>query len=242
MLANRSDREESGTFVIEGEHLLEEAIRSGWQVVEVFVDPDRPIKVGLEHLVVRRLEAGVLDRVATTESPQGVLAEVRRAPMPDRPRSGWMLVLDRVSDPGNLGTLIRSAEAFGASAVGCTKGTVDPFNPKSLRSAAGATFHVPLIVDIELRSLADWGFKALGTTSHEDARPVPIENANLQGDVAILLGNEARGLDPDAPVDQWVSIPQQGRSESLNVAMAGTVIAYVVSSRRVPPATSTSVS
>lgn len=210
-------------------------MRAQWQVREIFVDPERS-SVALDGLDVRgvpvhELQDGVLERVATTESPQGVIAEVSRRKFDAQPQ-GWILAVDRLGDPGNLGTLIRSAEAFGAAAVVCTPGTVDPFNPKALRAAAGATFHVPVHVERALEDLRHWGFRVLGTTSHESPRTHDISLVDVDGNVAVVLGNEAHGLDSDAPVDQWVSIPHAGRSESLNVAMAGTVVSYVMSSRR----------
>lgn len=235
LLSSKSERDEAGSFVVEGRHLLEEALRAKWQVREVFVDPARSTSAldGLDvrDVPVHELQEGVLERVATTESPQGVIAEVGRRSHADQPQ-GWVLAVDRLSDPGNLGTLIRSAEAFGAGAVVCTTGTVDPFNPKALRAAAGATFHVPVHVDRALDDLRGWGFRVLGTTSHDSQGVTDIGSADLGGMVAVVLGNEAHGLDPDAPVDEWVSIPHLGRSESLNVAMAGTVLSYVIASRR----------
>ncbi|MEN9300813.1 MAG: hypothetical protein RLZZ254_594 [Actinomycetota bacterium] len=235
LLSSKSERDEAGSFVVEGRHLLEEALRAEWQVREIFVDPARSAEMladlDVRGVPVHELQDGVLERVATTEAPQGVIAEVVRRSFDAQP-DGWVLAVDRLSDPGNLGTLIRSAEAFGAGAVVCMKGTVDPFNPKALRAAAGATFHVPVRVDCALDDLRKWGFRVLGTTSHDSQRVTDIGTADLGGQVAVVLGNEAHGLDPDAPVDEWVSIPHLGRSESLNVAMAGTVVSYVMSSRR----------
>ena len=235
LLSSKAERDEAESFVVEGRHLLKEALRAKWRVREIFVDPARATAalagLDLRDVVVHELQEGVLERVATTESPQGVIAEVERRSFDAQP-DGWVLAVDRLSDPGNLGTLIRSAEAFGAGAVVCTKGTVDPFNPKALRASAGATFHVSVRVDCALDDLRRWGFRVLGTTSHDLQRVTDIGVADLGGRVAVVLGNEAHGLDPDAPVDEWVSIPHVGRSESLNVAMAGTVVSYVMASRR----------
>ena len=236
LLSNKSERDEAKSFVVEGRHLLEEALRAKWNVLEVFVDPERAdaalAGIDLRNVVVHELQDGVLERVATTESPQGVIAEVARRDFAGFDLTGWVLVVDRLGDPGNLGTLIRSAEAFGASAVVCTAGTVDPFNPKSLRAAAGATFHLPVLVDHQIEDLSRKGFRILGTTSHGSPRTSDVAAVSVDGNVAVVLGNEAHGLDPDAPVDEWVSIPHAGHSESLNVAMAGTVLSYVMASRR----------
>lgn len=228
--------------MVEGEQLLAEAIEARWSIDEVFVDPDRVVDLDLSGFTVHQLQAGVLERVATTESPQAVIAVIRRRETPGSSLHGWMLVLDRLGDPGNVGTLIRSAEAFGACAVACTAGTADPFNPKAIRASAGALFHVPVLVNESLDALRERGFRLLGTTSHGDPRTTSLEGANFAGDVAVVLGNEAHGMDSHAPVDAWVSIPHVGRSESLNVAMAGTVMSYLVSSRRGNGGARTSVS
>jgi len=241
LLASKSERDAEGCFVVEGIHLLQEALKAGWTVEDVFVDPARVADLGLRGLVVHELQDGVLERVASTESPQGVIAVVRRQVVRRQPEliadqvgalHGWMLVLDRLADPGNVGTLVRSAEAFGACAVSCLPGTVDPFNPKALRASAGATFHLPVLTDVPLESLRESGFRLLGTTSHGGPHTTSIESGDFSGDVAIVLGNEAHGMDEKSPVDGWLSIPHGGRSESLNVAMAGTVVSYVVATKR----------
>jgi TrmH family RNA methyltransferase len=218
--------------VVEGEQLLVEAIRGEWTVLDVFVDPDREVSIDLSRLMVHELKAGVLERVATTESPQAVIAVVKRKEWSVQALHGWILALDRLADPGNVGTLIRSAEAFGACAVACVAGTAEPFSPKAIRASAGAIFHLPVLTNTTLDALRDRGFRLFGTTSHGDPRTTSLEGANFDGDVAVVLGNEAHGMESDTPVDEWLSIPHVGRSESLNVAMAGTVVSYVVASRR----------
>lgn len=228
--------------MVEGEQLLAEAIAARWSIDEIFIDPDRRTTLDLSGTTVHELKAGVLERVATTETPQSVIAVVRRRAWPEQSLRGWVLVLDRLSDPGNVGTLIRSAEAFGACAVACTSGTAEPFSPKAIRASAGATFHVPVLVNVSLDSLQARGFRLLGTTSHGDPRTTDLASMDFAGDIAVVVGNEAHGMDPHAPVDGWVSIPHRGRSESLNVAMAGTVMAYVVSCRRAKGDGRTSVS
>jgi TrmH family RNA methyltransferase len=149
--------------------------------------------------------------------------------------SDWLLVLVEVADPGNLGTLVRSAEAAGASGVVLVGSTVDPWSPKVLRASAGAMLHVPIWQIDSLDQLQMAGVKLLGTTSHNNddgLNPESIYTADLSGLVGVVLGNEARGLDPESHVDAWVTVPQVGRSESLNVAMAGTVIAMHIAHAR----------
>lgn len=212
---------------MEGPVLLVEAVQAGFTVVEQYVrdDYDEYIAPSVQTF---ELEARTFQSVSDTESPRGVLAVCE---MPGEPRvdlgvTDWVLVADEVSDPGNLGTLIRSAEAAGVSAVILSGSTVDPWSPKVVRASAGAVFHVPLLHDESLHSVRQRGVRLLGTTSHEaigSALPTSMYECDVSGTVGVVVGNEAHGLPTDAPVDEWITIPHVGRSESLNVAMAGTV-------------------
>jgi TrmH family RNA methyltransferase len=236
-LGRRSARLEENVFVVEGPTLVDHAVRAGWELESVFVaaghwsyrPPDVP---------VHELAQNVMERVATTEAPQPVLGVVRRrvSTLDALHEAGLVLVADRVGDPGNAGTMLRSAEAAGADAVVLTQGSVDVFNPKVIRSSAGAVFEVPVVVDVSLddvlRSLRAGGrFRSYGTTSHT-ADATPYTRLDLTGPSLIVVGNEAAGLAPDAAVDQWITVPHAGRAESLNVAMAATVLLFEVARQR----------
>jgi TrmH family RNA methyltransferase len=150
----------------------------------------------------------------------------------------FVVVLDRVGDPGNLGTILRSAEAAGADLVVLTAGSVDPYNPKVVRSSAGALFHVP-VVTAAIDDVVAAGFELFGTTSHgfPGRTVVSYAETDLTGRIALVMGNEAAGLPDDwddavGPVRSWITIPHLGRSESLNVAMATTVIAFEAARQR----------
>ena len=183
------------------------------------------------------LDAKTFNSVADTESPRGILAVCA---MPDAgslsfDASDWLLVLHEVSDPGNLGTLVRSAEAAGATGVVLVGNSVDPWSPKTVRASAGAIFHVPVWQVDSLETLSALGVRLLGTTSHDSlgvSHPESIYEADLSGLIGVVLGNEAHGLPTDAAVDSWITIEHAGRSESLNVAMAGTVVAMHVARTR----------
>ena len=175
------------------------------------------------------LAAGVIERVASTDSPQPILAVVRiPAAVVDLATAGLVLVADRIADPGNLGTILRSAEAAGVDAVALTAGSVDPFNPKVVRASAGALFRVP-VLDASLASVHAAGLRIIGTSSHRGSAHT---DSDLTGRIAIVVGNEARGLPDDAQVDEWVTIRHHGRAESLNVAMAATVLCFEASRQR----------
>lgn len=229
LAGRRTSRFEESAFIVEGAVLVTEALDAGWHVIEQFVAPGADPIVGAG--AVRHLAPGVMERIASTEAPQPVLAVVERS-FADRSvldRAGFVVVADGVSDPGNLGTMMRSAEAAGADCVVLTPGTVDPSNPKVVRGSAGAVFRVPVVEETNLDDVRSVGLVRLGTSSH---RGTAHTDTDLRRRVAIVLGNEARGLSDDAHVDEWIKIAHAGRSESLNVAMACTVLCFEVARQR----------
>ena len=239
LLGRRSARHGEGRFVVEGPTLAHEAVAAGWKCQAQFVTPGEGVVVDGAGPVFE-LGEGVLERVGSTETPQAPLVVVE---MPDEPATladaQFLLVLDRIQNPGNLGTILRSAEAAGADAVVLTPGSVDPYNPKTVRASAGALFHVPVIV-ASIDEVRDAGeHRLIGTSSHggTDRSVVAHTAADLKGSVALILGNEAAGLpaewtDSEGPIDSWITIEHSGRSESLNVAMAATVLAFEVARQR----------
>lgn len=213
-------------FVIEGPTLVQEAVTAGVHIVEQYVRID--YDGYMASAPVYELDTHTFNSVADTEAPRGILAicEMPTESSLLTSSASWYLIADQVSDPGNLGTLIRSAEAGGVTGIILSGSTVDPWSPKVVRASAGAVFHVPIWQMDSLQDIGQHGVKLLGTTSHEaiDGRhPESIYECDFHGCVGIVVGNEAHGLSDDAPVDTWITIPHQGRSESLNVAMAGTV-------------------
>ena len=146
--------------------------------------------------------------------------------------NSWVVVADKISDPGNLGTILRSAEAAGASAVLLTSSTVDAFSPKVVRASAGAIFNIPVFEGVTLEEVSQFGFKLMGSSSHQIENSVDFTNADLTGSVAIVLGNEAHGLPAATKVEGWLTIPHSGRGESLNVAMAATLLCFEVNRQR----------
>lgn len=202
-------------------------MQAGIVVVEQYVREDYN-DYEAPRVTTFEMESRTFQSVSDTESPRGILA-VCQMPSTDDisfDENDWVLVADEVSDPGNLGTLIRSAEAAGVSAVVLSGSTVDPWSPKVVRASAGAVFHVPLLQVDSLNDARAHDIRLLGTTSHVaigSAMPISLYDADVSGTVGIVVGNEAHGLATNAPVDTWITIPHVGRSESLNVAMAGTV-------------------
>ena len=219
----RSSRSEEGVFVVEGALLVAEAVAAGWDVEAQFVAPGVAPVDGAEP--VFELARGVAERISATETAPGLLAIVRAqiaepAVLTD---AGLVIVADRLADPGNLGTILRSAEAAGVDVVAVTPGTVDVLNPKVVRASAGSVFHVPVVVPVGLEDVRRSGLRLVGTSAR---RGTPHTELDWAGRVAIVLGGEAHGLPDDAPVDAWVRIEHAGRAESLNVAMAATVLCF----------------
>jgi RNA methyltransferase, TrmH family len=235
----RSARLDERAFVIDGPVLLAVALEAGVEVREVLVEPggegdavDAAVAAGVP---IRHLAAGTLARATDTVTPQPVAAV---AALPDTPVDVAMdvaagspitLVLAGVSDPGNVGTLLRVAEAAGARAVLFCDSGADPWNPKCVRASAGAVFHVTVGIGGDAVKVLD-GLQRRGvrTAATVVRGGVAYDEADLTGPLALVLGNEAHGLAgslADA-VDLHLSIPMVGRTESLNVAMAGSVVAF----------------
>ncbi|MGI8491991.1 MAG: TrmH family RNA methyltransferase, partial [Acidimicrobiales bacterium] len=186
------------------------------------------------------LEAGVLERVAATVNPQPLLAVVRRVDIAFDTLAGrhptLVVVCVEVRDPGNAGTILRSAEAAGSDGVIFCEGTVDLFNPKTVRASAGALFHVPvaLAAGAAAETLAlvwEWGLVRLGLVASGGEG---YDSADLTQPLAIVVGNEANGLAPElrSTLDRCLSIPMPGRAESLNVSMAATVMCFEAARQR----------
>ena len=230
-MGRRSARLDEGAFVVESPSLIADAVAAGWEVEAIFVADGAWTYVPPADVAVFELGPNVMERVASTETPQPALAGVKRrtAPVSVLASADFVLVADRVGDPGNAGTLLRSAEAAGADAVVFTAGSVDAFNTKTVRASAGSLFHVPVVVDASLDDVSSAGLRRLGTSSHHGT---PYTVADLSGRIAIVVGNEAHGLGDDTDVDEWLTIPHRGRSESLNVAMAATVLAFEAARQR----------
>jgi TrmH family RNA methyltransferase len=244
LLGRRSARQDERAFVVEGARLLGEALAAGHPVERVFVAPGiGPADAAVVEAAaaagapVHHLAAGVLERVADTVAPQPVAAVVPAVdrPLDDLRHADFLLVAVDLRDPGNAGTVLRSAEAAGAGGVVFCDGSVDVCNPKTVRASAGSLFHVPVSVGGEpmdvLDRIGSWGVRRLGTVARGGQ---DYTEAHVAGPVALVLGNEAHGLPSAAAecLDGTVTIPMVGRSESLNVGMAAAVLCFEVARQR----------
>lgn len=264
----RSPREIPEAIGLEGEHLLAEALRSGLRLRTVFLraDPDHrdsSLRM-LERLAlpapvpIVSLNPAVFASAVETESPQGIaaLVEPPRFSLAEalgeldtpaaRPQRAAPLVLiaAAIQDPGNFGSLIRSAEAFGATGVIALPGTVDVWNGKALRASAGSVFRVPVVQEkpgpafsvLAERSIPVVAAVPARTTGRGDGEAIPCSRYDLTGPVAILIGNEGAGLSEEMfeRAAARVSIPMPGPVESLNAAVAASILLYEASRQRNP--------
>ena len=228
-------------FVVEGTLGVATALDAGAPVEALFAAPGADAGI-TQHALdagvrVYDLAPGVMERVADTVTPQPLAAVVRfvDVPLRDLHDASFVLVCADVRDPGNAGTVLRSAEAAGADGVVCADGSVDIYNPKTVRASAGSVFHVPIVAGGDpvsvVEQFAEWGMTPIGAVAHGGTDPAEID---LTQRIALVLGNEASGL-PSTVVDALharATIPLQGRAESLNVGMAAAVLGFEVARQR----------
>ncbi|MGG3469688.1 RNA methyltransferase [Neobacillus pocheonensis] len=228
-LLTKKERDRSGTFLVEGFHLVEEALKQGEQVLEIIVSekvgvPPRWDTAGTPVTLVTE---EISNSLSETEAPQGIYA-VCRQPDQGALDAKTYLLIDAVQDPGNLGTMIRTADAAGIDAVIVGRGSVDIFNSKVLRSAQGSHFHLPIIRG----DLHEW-------TSKLKEKNIPLFGTALEGasaytdtstneSFALIVGNEGSGVNNELLANTTANlyIPIYGKSESLNVAVATGILLY----------------
>ncbi|MEB3298048.1 MAG: RNA methyltransferase [Candidatus Sericytochromatia bacterium] len=234
-------RREAGVFVVEGTRLLEALLVADWPVREVYVVPEREGTLPAAWRDRTTVVAShVYAAMSTLEHPEGVLAVVELPVAPRmpavRPDSLW-LALDGLQDPGNVGALIRTADAAGVEAVLLGPGCADPFQPKVVRASMGSVFHVPMVRVPDMlaccASTRASGMRWVATTL-DDA--VPLWHAALAGPLCWWMGREGTGLPKAAlaAADIRVHIPMPGRAESLNAAAAAAVCLFETARRRRP--------
>jgi TrmH family RNA methyltransferase len=243
-----------GAYVVEGPTLVLEAIDAGVAIESAYVDADANSdavaavadRLDRAGVGVYDVAGGVLDKLGGAVTPQGIAAvaalgtvtldaALAEAGATAAAAAAPVVVLAGVADPGNAGTLLRTAEAAGAGAVVFAGPSVDPFAPKVVRSSAGSVFRLPIVVEADAASVltrvASAGRRLIGLAT--DAGTVWHE-ADVAGPLALVLGNESHGVpEPLAnAIDEWVRIPMAGRVESLNVATAGAVVLFEAARQR----------
>lgn len=232
-LKEKKHRIKSNKYLIEGLRFVEEAIKSKVSIdsiiftesfkeknPEFFLNIDDDVKLILMNDVL-------LKQLCSTENPQGVLGVIN---MQNKElKNGELVILvDKVQDPGNMGTIIRTAHAAGAAGIVMTKGTVDIYNDKTLRSTMGSIFYIPVVEDDSLdfvKSLKETGYRLVVSSLQGENN---FFDENLKGNIIIAVGNEGNGVSDEVYniSDIKVKIPMPGNAESLNVAVATSVMIY----------------
>ncbi|MBE6063667.1 MAG: RNA methyltransferase [Clostridium butyricum] len=235
-LKERKNRIKSGKYIIEGFRLVKEAFKVGIDVDYLIVTSDGKEKLELylggylnEKINVYEMSDVLFKELIFTEQPQGIVAVINMNEKPLNLNGSFYLLCDKVQDPGNLGTIIRTAHAVGVEGIILTKGTVDIYNEKTIRSTMGSIFYVPIHYDDEnytlVKQLKREGFKTVVTAL--DANKNFFEQ-DIRGKVLLTVGNEGNGVSDEIVelADIKVKIPMPGNAESLNVAIATSVIMY----------------
>lgn len=226
-LLTKKERDKTGTFLVEGFHLVEEAFKAGRMnhlIVQEGVDIP---PAWLDSLPVTMVTREVMKQLSDTETPQGIVA-ICEQENPSSMEGNTFLLVDCLQDPGNLGTIIRTADAAGIDGVIVGHGSVDIYNPKVIRSAQGSHFHIPIIrgdLTKWIPKLRERNIPVYGTT---------LENGKVytlispSSSFALLVGNEGNGVDKNllSMTNDNLYIPIYGKSESLNVAVATGILLY----------------
>jgi TrmH family RNA methyltransferase len=245
----KAERNAEGFCAIDGTRIIDEAIRSGLKFQAVFFRQsaqniaDRLLPQIGSHVETLLVPDKVFDSAVPSEHPQGVAALVRLNEFSlddliERLQVGPIIVIIGLQDPGNLGTILRSAEAFGSAGVVLGEGTVSPFNSKVIRASAGSIFRLPFVaanrpneLGNSISKLRTQGVRLLATSSHKGTAP---NQATLTGPAAIFIGSEGSGLPRSlmSQMDELISIPHSGHVESLNAGVAASIILYEASRQR----------
>jgi TrmH family RNA methyltransferase len=240
LLGRAKERRESNAFVVEGVRLVEEAVNSNWSVQFALYDEslsERGVSL-VEGLKSRGVEVetvteSLMKSLSETETPQGILAvlEFPQFPIPNFPN--FILIPDQIRDPGNLGTLLRSAAATGVQAVLLPPETTDAFAPKVVRSGMGAHFRLPI------RSMTWEQIEQISNSTNLQIYLADMDGrscweTDLRQPLALIVGGEAEGASSEARklADQQISIPMTGKMESLNAGVAGSVLMFEVVRQR----------
>ncbi len=230
-------RRKENAFIVEGVRLFEEAVAAKWSIRFVLYDrslSERGMELlnSLENVDIEEVDPPLLKSISDTETSQGILAVLDYAPLPIPDSPNFLLIPDQIRDPGNLGTLIRTAAAAGVDAVILPPETTDAFAPKVLRAGMGAHFRMPIVA-------MDWDeIKAqvqdLTVYLAEMEGDVVYTEANLTQGCAVVVGGEAEGASASARqlADAEIFIPMKDATESLNAAVAGAILLFEVARQR----------
>lgn len=228
-LQTRKGREKAQCYLIEGPHIVEEAAKFEAPIIEVIVTQGTNLAVYpfKERPIVYTVTEKVMEELTDTETPQGIMA-VCKMMEPNLPEKGKFLLLDAIQDPGNLGTMIRTADSAGYDGILLGQGTVDTYNSKVLRSTQGSIYHLPVKKANLLEEVRKFKELNMPIYATEVSGGTPYHDLKGHSQFAVILGNEANGVSEELQhlADENVYIPIYGNAESLNVAVAAGILMY----------------
>lgn len=234
LVSVRKERDKSGEFLVEGFHLVEEVLKKQASVLALIVREGMIIPPGwnVENLEIIEVTMDIAKEIAETEHSQGIYAHCIQTEVTQAEQHNWkrILMIDAVQDPGNVGTMIRTADAAGMDAVILGKGSADAFNPKTVRSGQGSHFHIPIIRGELLewvQACKDKEIPVYGTSLNDS---IVYNHVKPQEQFVLIMGNEGSGLSHELLVqtDMNLKIPLIGQAESLNVAVATGILLYTL--------------
>lgn len=236
-LLTHKGRVQAGSYILDGWHLLDEAIKSGQQLTDLIAtaeELDRHKDIVSRFINVYEVTDQVMKTIVGSQNPQGIAAISKIPNTHQKPagslKGAWLL-LDRVQDPGNVGTMVRTADAAGFAGVVASSNTADFFNPKVVRSMQGSQFHLQLLEG----DLSKWinDFKAANLPvygSELNPQAQSVWDVHPDGNFGLIMGNEARGMDQDLLQQTSINlyIPMKGQAESLNVAVSAGILMFAL--------------
>lgn len=240
LLGRAKERREAGMFVVEGVRLVEEAVKGDWRFETVLFDESlsergksQVASLKSKGIEVEEISTDLMKSLSETETPQGILAILQFSQLPIPNNLNFILIPDQIRDPGNLGTLLRSAAATGVQAVLIPPETTDAFAPKVLRAGMGAHFRVP-IREMGWEEIEQVGKSANLQMVLADMNGKSYWEMDLKQPLALIVGGEAEGASEEARklATQKISIPMAGNVESLNAGVAGSVLMFEVVRQR----------
>lgn len=236
-LKAKKERDKTGLFILEGKRLVDE-IPNSWEIKYLLKAESYSENINFEN--VYTVKDSLFEKISETVNPQGILAvcHIKEFDVTnvDYSNSPFFVVLENVTDPGNMGTLIRTADAAGADGIFLSKGCVDIYNPKVIRATMGSIFHLPIYRNLTLMDLMedfkDNNVKTLAAHLKGTSTPYKVDMTTA---CAVIIGNEANGLSDEISemASDLVKIPMPGKAESMNAGIAGGILIYEAVRQRI---------
>ena len=222
-------RDKSNYFLIEGIKLLEEAINNNIRIKKIYLTDRFDYKdLNLEKLNLIKVNQQVFQKLTSQKNPEGIIGVIEKKSLPKSKLDKKLILLDNIRDPGNLGTIIRTADAAGFNQIVCSNNCADLFNEKTIRSSMGSIFHIPVLLNMDLNivvdSLLNKQFEVIGTSLN--GKLMYLNQIKVPTKFALILGNESHGVSNELQnkCTQLLKLPIFGKAESLNVSIAAVCI------------------